>query len=39
MRRRYFGTGIQLETRDVVLVLGTAPLAFDRFTSFLGAGR
>lgn len=36
---KYFGTGIQLETCDVLLVLGAEALSFDRFTAFLGAGR
>ena len=32
---KYFGTGIQLETCDCVLVLGAAPLDFARFAAFL----
>lgn len=32
---KYFGTGIQLETCDVVLVLGEGAIDFQRFTEFL----
>lgn len=35
---KYFGTGIQLEECDCRIVLGDAPIDFERFSAFLAAG-